>query len=162
MEVEVFDQQTLDAPAQDARVLGGAAATVPGPNRDTEAALINQTMWQVVHERSKSGATVSAIARELDIDRKTARRSWSSAQRPCSGGPTTWAAWSRGAPRWCPSERDGPDQRYPWPCCRANTACVWAMSSWPWLIWSSFLLIQRLALSDLGNQEMLEGRGDFA
>jgi len=74
MEVEVLDQQTLDAPAQDPRVLGGAAATVPGPNRDTEAALINQTMWQVVHERSKSGATVSAIARELDIDCKTVRR----------------------------------------------------------------------------------------
>jgi hypothetical protein len=74
MEVEVLDQQTLDAPAQDPRVLGGAAATVPGPNRDTEVALINQTMWQVVHERSKSGATVSAIARELDIDRKTVRR----------------------------------------------------------------------------------------
>lgn len=74
MEVEVIDRQTQDAPAQDPRVLGGAAATVPGPNRDAEVALINQQMWQAVHERSKAGATVSAIARDLDIDRKTVRR----------------------------------------------------------------------------------------
>ena len=38
MEVEVLDQQTLDASAQDPRVLGGAAATVPGPNRESEVA----------------------------------------------------------------------------------------------------------------------------
>lgn len=74
MEVEVLDQQTVHAPAQDPRVLGGAAATVPRSNRNTEVALINQTMWQAVHERSKAGATVSAIARELDMDRKTVRR----------------------------------------------------------------------------------------
>jgi transposase len=74
MEVEVLDQQTLNAPAQAPRGLGGAAATVPGSNRDAEVALINQSMWQAVHERSKAGATVSAIARELDIDRKTVRR----------------------------------------------------------------------------------------
>ena len=74
MEVEVLGQQTLHAPAQDPRVLDGAAATVPRSNRDTEVALINQTIWQAVHERSKAGATVSAIARELDIDRKTVRR----------------------------------------------------------------------------------------
>lgn len=74
MEVEVLDQQTLNAPAQDPRGLGGAAATVPGSNRDAEVALINQSMWQAVHERSQAGATVSAIARELDIDRKTVRR----------------------------------------------------------------------------------------
>lgn len=36
--------------------------------------MINQHVWQAVHERSKAGATVSAIARELDIDRKTVRR----------------------------------------------------------------------------------------
>lgn len=74
MEVEVLGQQTLNVPAQDPRGLGGAAATVPGSNRDAEVALINQTMWQAVHERSKAGASVSAIARELDIDRKTVRR----------------------------------------------------------------------------------------
>lgn len=74
MEVEVIDRQTLDAPAQDPRVLGGAAATVPGPNPDAEVALINQQMWHAVHERSKAGASVSAIARELDVDRKTVRR----------------------------------------------------------------------------------------
>ncbi len=37
-------------------------------------ALINQQMWQSVHERKKAGMTVSGIARELDLDRKTVRK----------------------------------------------------------------------------------------
>ena len=75
MEVEVIDQhKSSEAPAQAPRGLGRAAATVPTPNRVVEVAVINQQMWQSVHERKKSGMTVSGIARELDLDRKTVRK----------------------------------------------------------------------------------------
>jgi hypothetical protein len=93
MEVEVIDQhKSSEAPAQAPRGLGRAAATVPTPNRVVEVAVINQQMWQSVHERKKSGMTVSGIARELDLDRKTVRKclnqpEWKCARRPNSDHP---------------------------------------------------------------------------
>jgi transposase len=78
MEVEVQEDRSEDKPsevfdAQGPRALGVAAATVPGPNPDAEVSLIGQLQWQVIHERRGAGASVSAIARELELDRKTVR-----------------------------------------------------------------------------------------
>jgi len=40
---------------------------------DTEAPVLGQQQWESVHERRARGHSVSAIARELDLDRKTVR-----------------------------------------------------------------------------------------
>lgn len=49
------------------------AATVPGPTPDAEASLIGQQQWQAIHQRRAAGASVSAIARDRELDRKTVR-----------------------------------------------------------------------------------------
>lgn len=59
--------------AQGPRALCSAAATVPGSIPDAEASLVAQQQWQAIHERRANGQSVSAIARELDLDRKTVR-----------------------------------------------------------------------------------------
>jgi DNA invertase Pin-like site-specific DNA recombinase len=50
-----------------------ASATVPGGIPGAEANVIAEQQWQVIHERRAAGRSVSAIARELDLDRKTVR-----------------------------------------------------------------------------------------
>jgi len=75
MEVVLIDQ--LNSPETSApapRDPGRSAVTVPTPNQVVEVAVINQQMWQSIHERKRSGKTVSGIARELDLDRKTVRK----------------------------------------------------------------------------------------
>ena len=58
---------------QDPRVLAGAAATVPVCVQDTEAPVLGQQQWEAVRQRHAAGQSISAIARELDLDRKTVR-----------------------------------------------------------------------------------------
>jgi len=53
--------------------LGEVPATVPGLNPDAEGSLIGEQQWQAIHARRAAGHSVSAIARELDLDRKTVR-----------------------------------------------------------------------------------------
>ena len=57
----------------DPRVLAGAAATVPVCVQDTEAPVLGQQQWEAVRQRHAAGQSISAIARELDLDRKTVR-----------------------------------------------------------------------------------------
>jgi len=65
-------------------------ATVTDPTAVAESGVIGQQLWAAIHERSRAGQTVSAIARDMDLDRKTVR----SALRR-----TTWRPYSRrGAP----------------------------------------------------------------
>ena len=59
--------------AQGPRALGGTGATVSLFTGDTEAPVLGQQQWEAIHERRARGQTVSAIARELDLDRKTVR-----------------------------------------------------------------------------------------
>ena len=59
--------------AQGPRALCSAAATVPMSREDMEAAVLGQKQWEAVHERRARGQSISAIARELDLDRKTVR-----------------------------------------------------------------------------------------
>jgi transposase len=53
---------------------GEVPATVAGLNPDAEGGVIGEHQWQAIHARRAAGQSVSAIARELDLDRKTVRR----------------------------------------------------------------------------------------
>lgn len=72
--------------AQGPRALCSEAATVPGSNPDAEGILIGQQQWQAIHERHAAGQSISAIARDMDLDRKTVR---SCALQQC------WAPYQR-------------------------------------------------------------------
>jgi hypothetical protein len=71
--MEEEDRLDEGCAAQGPRALCSAAATVSGLNPDAEGSLVGQQQWQAIHERRAAGQTVSAIARELDLDRKTVR-----------------------------------------------------------------------------------------
>src|SRR5438477_4371926 len=75
MEEEVRPAIELDegCAAQGPRALCSAAATVPVSREDAEAPVLGQQQWEAVHERRARGQSVSAIARELELDRKTVR-----------------------------------------------------------------------------------------
>jgi hypothetical protein len=66
-----------------------AAVTVPVFKLGTEAPVLAKQQWKSVHERRARGHSVSAIARELDLDRKTVRAclqqaSWQQYRRSAS------------------------------------------------------------------------------
>lgn len=65
--------QVEDFTARGPRALGRAAATVPVFPQDTEEPVLGQQQWEAVHERRSRGLSISAIARELELDRKTVR-----------------------------------------------------------------------------------------
>ena len=67
MEMEV---QPADAPADGA---DAGRATVLVFQENTEAPVLGQQQWETVHERRSRGQSISAIAREMDLDRKTVR-----------------------------------------------------------------------------------------
>jgi transposase len=50
-----------------------AAATVPVFQQDMEAPVLGLQQWEAVHERQSRGQSISVIARELELDRKTVR-----------------------------------------------------------------------------------------
>jgi len=66
---EVFDDV---APRGD--IVGGASATVPISGQSEEARMLTRERWEEVHRLRAGGQSVSAIARGLDLDRKTVRR----------------------------------------------------------------------------------------
>ena len=76
MEVEVRGIQEVaeDCAGQGPRAVACAAGTVPVFKEDTEAPVLGQQQWEWVHERRARGQSVSAISRELELDRKTVRR----------------------------------------------------------------------------------------
>src|SRR3954470_9991049 len=59
--------------AQGPRALCSAAATVPVSREDAEAPVLGQQQWEAVNERRARGQSISAIARELELERKTVR-----------------------------------------------------------------------------------------
>jgi len=72
MEVEDrFSEGQSDLQAQALRANG---ATVSEINADRESVVLGEEQWNAVRERRAAGETLSAIARELGIDRKTVRR----------------------------------------------------------------------------------------
>ena len=77
--------------AQGPRALCSASATVPVSQQDMEAPVLGQQQWEAVHARRAQGESISAIARELDLDRKTVRNclqqsSWKPYQRAAPTG----------------------------------------------------------------------------
>jgi transposase len=71
---EVVDTKCAGEPLQG---LSGAvsvrAATVSGYNPEAEVGVIAEQQWRTIQERRAAGMSVSGIARELDLDRKTVR-----------------------------------------------------------------------------------------
>lgn len=64
----------------------GVGVTVSGPYRDGDIDVVGQQQWEEIRARHASGLGVSAIARELQLDRKTVRSclrrgSWTPYQR---------------------------------------------------------------------------------
>jgi hypothetical protein len=76
MEVEVrpADESEMGCTAQGPRALCCAAAAVPLFGADMEAPVLGQQQWEAVHDRRREGHSISAIARDLCLDRKTVRR----------------------------------------------------------------------------------------
>ena len=71
------------------RVTCGDSATVPVSLEDAEAPMLGQQQWEAIHARHAQRHSVAAIARELDLDRKTVRTclrqtSWQPYQRVAS------------------------------------------------------------------------------
>src|SRR6476620_9254540 len=93
MEVEVLPAAAPDdgCAAQGPRALSSASATVPVFMQDTEAPVLGQQQWEAVHERRARRQTISAIARDLELDRKTVRsclqqESWQPYRRAAASG----------------------------------------------------------------------------
>ncbi len=72
------------------RGLEAQPGTVPARGRSMEVAVVGQEQWEGIRGRSAAGQSVSAIARELGLDRKTVR---SCLRRE------TWQPYSRQAAR---------------------------------------------------------------
>ena len=92
MEVEdrTACEPDVSCAGQGPRALSSASATVPVFQEDTEASVLGQQQWQAVHERRSRGQSISAIARDLELDRKTVRSclqqaSWRPYRREATG-----------------------------------------------------------------------------
>lgn len=86
-EVRPVKQPDEGCAAQGPRALCSAGATVPVFKQDTEAPVLGQQQWEAVHQRRAQGQAISAIARELELDRKTVRNCLRQAQwRPYQRG----------------------------------------------------------------------------
>ena len=90
-EVRPAREPDEDCAVQGPRALYSAAVTVPVSREDAEAAVLGQQQWETIHERRAQGQSISAIARELDLDRKTVRSclkqgSWQPYRRAEAGG----------------------------------------------------------------------------
>ena len=88
--MEQEERLTEGFAAQGPRALCSEAATVSGSNPDMEGMVIGQQQWQAIHERRAAGQRISAIAREMDLDRKTVRsctlqQAWAPYQREVTG-----------------------------------------------------------------------------
>jgi len=76
MEVEVKEAEELtlrDLTTRCPRAPGCEGATVSGSTPEAEDAVIGQRQWEAIRDRQSVGQSISAIARELGLDRKTVR-----------------------------------------------------------------------------------------
>lgn len=72
MEVQAVQEQVIGAAAAAPQV-GPRSGTVSGSHRGTEIEVVGQQQWEEIRQRRAVGQSVSAIARELGLDRKTVR-----------------------------------------------------------------------------------------
>lgn len=92
MEVAEPQEMGLDPPGRPLQGPAGSAsepATVPACHPGTEVVVIAEQQWHSIRERHTAGMSLSGIARELDLDRKTVRRAL---RMP------SWAPYQRAAP----------------------------------------------------------------
>ena len=72
--MEVEDRPTTRPDLAQPEPIATTPATVTGDTPAAETSVIAEQQWQAIRERGAAGMTVSRIARELDLDRKTVRR----------------------------------------------------------------------------------------
>jgi transposase len=72
MDVEAVQVQAVGVSAA-APIAIPSSGMVSGSHRDTELDVVGQQQWQELRQRQAAGQNVSAIARELGLDRKTVR-----------------------------------------------------------------------------------------
>lgn len=72
--MDVDDRSTMGPERADWGPMAATPATVPGDNPAAETSVIAEQQWRTIRERRAAGGSVSAIARELDLDRKTVRK----------------------------------------------------------------------------------------
>src|SRR5262245_55408614 len=102
-----IEEEACSQTQQDGRV---RSAIVSEIDADRESAVLGKEQWEMIRSRREAGETVSAIARELGLDRKTVRRSLGQAQ---------WQAYQRRAvsstllqPHRAWLEKRAPEVRY--------------------------------------------------
>lgn len=84
------DNESMKGPERaDFGPMAATPATVPGDTPAAETSVIAEQQWRAIRERGAAGKSVSAIARELDLDRKTVRRALKG---------TSWQPYRREAP----------------------------------------------------------------
>ena len=85
----MIGKESLERVVGDPRVPDSGGATVGAGEPRAEVTVISQQVWHIIHERKSQGGTVSGIARELGVDRKTVRSALrEAAWRPYHREPT--------------------------------------------------------------------------
>lgn len=87
--MEVEDRPTMGPDLARSGPTATMPATVTGDNPAAETSVIAEQQWHAIRERGTAGMSVSKIARELDLDRKTVRKA-------LRGG--SWQPYRREAP----------------------------------------------------------------
>jgi transposase len=72
--MDVENQSTTGSEAARSGPTAMPRATVTGDNPAAEMSVIAEQQWRAIRERAAAGMSVSGIARELDLDRKTVRK----------------------------------------------------------------------------------------
>lgn len=72
-ELQCLNLRDEEVGHQGPRALMSEAATVSEGTLDTEGDVIGQAQWQAIRQAKAEGKTISAISRELGLDRKTVR-----------------------------------------------------------------------------------------
>jgi transposase len=84
------DESGSRSPLQGRPGASAMPATVSGGNPEAEVGVVGEQQWRAIRERGAAGMSVSRIARELDLDRKTVRKAlkscaWQPYRREASG-----------------------------------------------------------------------------
>jgi transposase len=72
--MEVEDRPTTESESARSGPTERTPATVTGENPAAETSVIAEQQWRAIRERGAAGMSVSKIAREFDLDRKTVRK----------------------------------------------------------------------------------------
>lgn len=87
--MDVEDRSTMAVELARCGRMPRTPATVTGNNPGAEASVIAEQQWRAIHERRTAGMSVSKIAEEFELDRKTVRKalkraSWQPYRREAS------------------------------------------------------------------------------